>query len=161
MLAELSKRHGAKLVTLQEALGASPGAVRQALDDLIDMGLVMHNPGYGHPMRPEYVLTQEGLEVGAACARIIDASRRLEVVPLILRKWPMPILDSLRDGPRRFGEVGKRLGSATDRALAMGLKELGAAGLVDRRVERAFPPATVYDVTDKGGALVERIALIG
>jgi len=160
LLAELSRRRGAKLVTLQAALGASPGAVRQALDDLIEMGLVMHNPGYGHPLRPEYVLTHEGLETGAACERIIEASRRLEVVPLILRKWPMPILDSLRSGPRRFGEMGKRLGSVTDRALAMGLKELGGAGLVERRVGREFPPQASYEATGRGWVLAEPVGLV-
>ena len=106
LLAELSRGRGAKLVTLQHRLGASQVAVRETLDDLIAQGLVIRNPGYGHPLRPEYVLTPEGEAVGAACERIEATAQRLRVRPILLRKWPMPVLDALADGPARFGEIG-------------------------------------------------------
>lgn len=36
------------------------------MDHLIKIGLLERNPGYGHPLRPEFRLTQLGIEAAAA-----------------------------------------------------------------------------------------------
>jgi DNA-binding HxlR family transcriptional regulator len=160
LLAELSRGQGAKLVTLTSRLGASPGAVRETLDDLIAQGLVARNPGYGHPMRPEYILTDEGEAIGAACVRIEAAAERLSVRPIVLRKWPMPVLDALDGSPARFGELGRRLHRITDRALAMSLRELAGVSLVGRSVVGGHPPISLYRPTRRAAALIGPMAEI-
>jgi DNA-binding HxlR family transcriptional regulator len=158
ILADLARSHGSRFVTLHNRLGASPGGVREALDDLIEQGLVIPNPGYGHPLRPEYILTDPGLGVAAACVAIEDASRKLRVLPLITRKWPLPILDAVADGPARFGEIGARLSRITDRALAMGLKQLDGATLVMRHIENDYPPVARYGPTSRASGLLAPLA---
>jgi DNA-binding HxlR family transcriptional regulator len=47
---------GERFVTLVNRLGASKDAVSATLAQLIDDGVVQRNPGYGHPLRPEYLV---------------------------------------------------------------------------------------------------------
>ncbi|MGH2451320.1 MAG: winged helix-turn-helix transcriptional regulator, partial [Candidatus Limnocylindria bacterium] len=60
VLAELDRSRGSRFVTLSNRLALSRESLRRTLTALIDAGLVMKNPGYGHPLRPEYILTERG-----------------------------------------------------------------------------------------------------
>ncbi|MFN0136118.1 MAG: winged helix-turn-helix transcriptional regulator [Phycisphaerae bacterium] len=155
VLAELARRDGAKFVTLTHTLQASPAAVRQTLDSLIDLGWVMRNPGHGHPLRPEYILTPGGAAMGERCVRIDGRLRRLQIEAIALKKWSMPVLYVVSTGARRFTDIAAALGSATDRAVALSLKDLSSSDLVSRRVTPEFPPATAYLPTPRGGRLAE------
>ena len=77
VLALLAEERGARLVRLSRALGASPGACRATLDALIELGLVTPNPGYGHPLRPEYILTPAGESLTEPAAAFERTARRL------------------------------------------------------------------------------------
>jgi DNA-binding HxlR family transcriptional regulator len=149
VLGELHRGHGAKFVTLVKRLGASREAVRLTLADLIGHGWVRRNPGYGHPLRPEYVLTASGARIAPACARLIAALRRLRAEAIGLRKWSLPVLGLLRGGAARFGALRAGL-PITDRALAQALKGLEEAGLVERRVVDDYPPHPLYRLTPRG-----------
>lgn len=140
---------GAKFVTLWRRLGASRAPLRQALDNLVEAGLVERNPGYGHPMRPEYVLTRAGANVAPAAERVVEALRRLDAEDVGLRKWSLPVLAALlqHGGADRFGGLQAALPTVTPRALTLALKELQAVGLVDRQVLEAYPPRTRYRLT--------------
>ena len=48
--------------TLLAATGASRAAFAQSMEHLIKIGLLERNPGHGHPLRPEFRLTQLGLK---------------------------------------------------------------------------------------------------
>ncbi len=150
VLAELSDSPG-RFVTLARALGLSRESLRQTLAALIAEGLVERNPGYGHPLRPEYLLTERGRAVAPACARLVAELRRQGAFDVGLRKWSMPVLLAL-DEERRFGELRVALGTSP-RALTLALKELGEAGLVERRVHDAFPPTTSYRTTGRATKL--------
>ena len=78
---------GAKLVTLYKTLGASRGSIQRTLAGLTESGLVKHNPGYGHPMRPEYMLTATGNEIAPVCVQLIRKLERLGIEEIGLRKW--------------------------------------------------------------------------
>jgi DNA-binding HxlR family transcriptional regulator len=150
-LAELGRSGGSRFVPLVHALGASREGLRRTLDSLIDAGLVMRNPGYGHPLRPEYGLTKRGRKVAPHCARLVDALRRAGLEDVGLRKWSVAVLLAL-GRERRFAELRTLLG-ATPRALTLALKELVRVGLVERRVHNGFPPSTSYRVTQSGRGL--------
>jgi len=72
----------------------------------------------------------------------------------------MPVVFALADGPLRFSELRDRLEAISPRALALALKDLEAAGLVDRRVTGDYPPATIYRLTGTGRPLAVLLALV-
>ena len=56
VLAELERTRGSRFVVLLNRIGLAR-VPRVTLSNLVDAGLVERNPGYGHPLRPEYLLT--------------------------------------------------------------------------------------------------------
>jgi DNA-binding HxlR family transcriptional regulator len=144
IIAELHRTEGAKFVALVHKLQSNPGAMRQALDELIELGWVRRNPGYGHPLRPEYLLTRSGEKIAPACADLDAAIHTLSVEDVALRKWSMPALHAIGEGPTRFTEVVRSLPGATDRAVSLTLKELGHVAIVERRLVTGPPLGSVY-----------------
>lgn len=141
-LLELVVRDGAKFVTLHRSLSVTPAAMRATLDALSAAGLVERNPGYGHPLRPEYILTERGLVVGPLVARLIE-ELGADRVHLTQKKWPLPILVAMQP-ENRFSELAAAIDGLTDRGLMIGLRALLAAGLVNRVIEDSFPPIPLY-----------------
>jgi DNA-binding HxlR family transcriptional regulator len=161
ILAELERTSGSRFVTLAHGLGLSRESLRQTLTALIADGLVMRNPGYGHPLRPEYMLTDRGREVAPQCARLVAALRRLGLEDVGLKKWSMPAVLELAEGARRFSELRTDLPGISPRALTLALKDLDTAGLVERTVTGDYPPATLYSLTGRARPLariLERLA---
>ncbi len=154
VLAEFHRRKGAtKFVTLVNRLGGGRDSVRRALDALVELGLVARNTGYGHPMRPEYLLTRAGALAAPACARVWRALRAMESEDVGLNKWSLLVALALKDGCSRFAEFRRYLPEVTPRALTLALKSLGAAGWIEREILDAYPPRTQYRLTLFGGRL--------
>lgn len=153
ILAELHGTSGGRFVTLSHRLGLSRESLRRTLAALLARGLVARNPGYGHPLRPEYVLTPEGARLAPACGELLGALRRQGVEDVALKKWSLPVLYGLGTGAQRFSELRAVLPGISARALALALKDLDAAGLVKRRVTDDYPPATVYEPTRRARTL--------
>jgi DNA-binding HxlR family transcriptional regulator len=160
ILAELYRSKGSRFVTLSNRLGLGRESLRRTLTALIEAGLVMKNPGYGHPLRPEYVLTERGRAVAPACARLIATLDRLGANDVGLKKWSMPAVLALAEGDCRYSELRKRLPGVTPRALTLALKDLGAAELVERRVMPDYPPATVYRLRPKARPLARILSAL-
>jgi DNA-binding HxlR family transcriptional regulator len=160
ILAELHRQRGSRFVTLSRILGLSRESLRRTLAALIEGGLVGRNPGYGHPLRPEYVLTSSGERIAAACWPLVERLRRSELEEVGLKKWSMPVVYALAEGPRRFSELRETLTGISPRALTLALKDLEAVGLVDRRVTDDYPPATVYRLTRTGRPLAALLGLV-
>lgn len=59
----------------------------------------------------------------------------------------------LIDGPLRFNELQRRLGTITHRTLSKTLKEMEADGLVSRRDYAEIPPRVDYSLTERGKSL--------
>ena len=144
VLAEIERTRGSRFATLGGRLGVSSESLRRTLRALEADGLVERNPGYGHPLRPEYVFTSRGGRLGPLAGRLLDALRGYEEIGL--KKWSLPVLAAL-DEPRRFSEIRGALPGATPRALALALKDLQRAGLVRRTVTDDWPPAVLYALT--------------
>ena len=144
LLAELHRTAGAKMVSLVNRLGVSRGALRQALSAAIAHGWVMRNPGYGHPLRPEFILSDAGARIAPVCLELVDVLHRRALEEVMLRKWSAAVLHAVAAGRSRFSELKAALPGISDRALALTLKQLLAARLLRRHVLDAFPPATEY-----------------
>ncbi len=148
-LALLGDRGGVRFVELQRKLGVGRDSLRRALDTLIELGYVERNTGYGHPLRPEYVITAEGRTAASLAARVVAAGDPAT----LLRKWSVPVLAEL-DGDRRFSELRSSLPGVSPRALAGALRDLERARLVRREVRPTRPPSTVYRATARGARVV-------
>ena len=144
ILAELHRQRGSRFATLARMLGLSRESLRRTLAALIEGGLVGRNPGYGHPLRPEYVLTRRGDRIAARSRPLVDLLRARGLEEVGLKKWSMPVVYALSEGPLRFSELRDRLEGISPRALTLALKELESAGIVERRVTDDYPPATSY-----------------
>ena len=155
ILAELDRTRGSRFVTLTNRVGVGRESLRRTLTALSEGGLVSRNPGYGHPLRPEYVLTKRGIRVAPVCADLLARLRELGVEDAALKKWSLPVVLALGGpGRRRFSALQEALGEITARALALALKDLAAAGLVDRAVTDGFPPASMYSLTPAAARLL-------
>jgi len=154
ILAALAVSGGAKVVTLSNRLGASRAVVRATLEDLTEQDLVMANPGYGHPMRPETLLSPLGESAARPAVELLRALERREVVEAGLRKWSLPALAAVGAGAgaERFGEIRGLLAPVTARALAMALRDLEEAGLIERTLLDESPPRAVYSATRAGSS---------
>jgi DNA-binding HxlR family transcriptional regulator len=144
---------GARFVTLVNRLKVPRHSLSQTLAHFIQHDWVMHNPGYGHPLRPEYLLAEDGHAIAPACTRVLQMSRRRPWQAVALRKWSLPIVLALKPGSLRFGQVKSELDGITARALTMALKDLMSSGVIKRTTLATFPPATRYELTARGRRL--------
>ena len=65
-------------------------------------------------------------------------------------KWKPLILFHLQHGPKRFGEVRRRVVGISEKVLIQQLRELVAAGVLTRRDHQRMPPMVDYTMTPFG-----------
>lgn len=75
------------------------------------------------------------------------------VIHLISGKWKLYILKNLTSGKKRFSELQRAIPGITQRMLSKQLRELEAAGLIERRVYPVVPPMVEYELTEIGKSL--------
>ena len=155
ILAELHRQKGAKFVSLANSLDVGRASLSASLNDLIESGLVARNTGHGHPMRPEYLLTESGREIGAVCGELMRGFRTAPDVDLALRKWTLPIVVTIGDDVCRFSDVRKSLGDVTPRAIALALKAMSERNWVRRTLIDDYPPTAGYALKPKGRRIRE------
>lgn len=153
VLEALSGRGGGRTAELVATLDASHGGVQHALAGLIDLGLARRNPGHGHPLRPEYLLTARGARLAPEARRIGELTRAWSIQRVALLKWPLPVAYGLGDGAR-YSELRARLPGITDRALSEALRALASSRLAKRVVHPDHPPGVEYRPTERGAELL-------
>ncbi|MEM7217422.1 MAG: winged helix-turn-helix transcriptional regulator [Pseudomonadota bacterium] len=129
VLAFLHQHHGARFVEFGPALGISADSLTRALQELQDAGWVMRNPGYGHPLRPEYVLTERATALAAQCARFAALISDLGAGRAVYHKWSVPVIVTIDGGIARFNALKQTL-AITPRALQQSLQRLADTRLV-------------------------------
>ena len=93
-------------------------------------------------------------------------SRRCEPVPeevrraadLLERRWQLSIIYAALSGALRFNEFADAIAGISPRMLSERLRDLEAAGLVERKVIPSSPPTVEYRLTEQGrrlGPIVE------
>jgi DNA-binding HxlR family transcriptional regulator len=73
---------------------------------------------------------------------------------LLGRKWSGLIIRELSDGPRFYRELEKGIPNVSARMLSERVKELETEGVVTRTVQPGSPIRVVYELTEKGRALI-------
>lgn len=69
---------------------------------------------------------------------------------LIGSRWKVLLIQQLREGRQRYGELKRRLPDISEKMLIHELKELVDAGLVARQAYPEVPPRVEYWLTDSG-----------
>lgn len=157
LLAELHRGQGAKQVTLLRRLEIGRSTLKRTLDALMELGLILPNPGHGHPMRPELVLSPAGKLLGPASQSLMRALERAQLVEIALRKWSMPVVHTLSVQARRYGELQRELPSSNPRALTRTLKDLCEAKLIKRSILNDFPPVPLYTASSRRPAIIRSV----
>jgi DNA-binding HxlR family transcriptional regulator len=80
--------------------------------------------------------------------------RATTIVELVGRKWSSGILLAVGRGASRFTEIVATVQGLSDRMLALRLKELEHAGLIDRTVEPTVPVTVRYRLSPRGRDLL-------
>lgn len=150
VMAALHRDGGMRFAALARQLGLSPHSLTRCLAHLREVDWVLPNPGHGHPLRPEYVLSEAGVPVAALCMRILEARTQLGLSPADLPRWGLPLLAGLAPEWSRFGELQARLAPVTPRALSQTVQTMIGHDLVHRRLEDRFPPLPLYGLTGRG-----------
>ena len=84
-----------------------------------------------------------------------------EVLARVGDKWTVLVVSTLGDGPKRFNELRKALGSISQRMLTLTLRGLERDGLVTRTVLPTNPPRVDYELTRLGRSLLEPVSELG
>lgn len=155
LLADLAAHGGARFVELLNRMGVSRDSLSRTLEAAASQGWVERNPGYGHPLRPEYILTAEGKRMALLAAQIDRARNAVGIERGGLARWSVPIIWSINAGNRRFNELSRALRPASPRALSQGLRRLSEQRLVTRQLLDGYPPSSLYSLTGDGKILAQ------
>jgi DNA-binding HxlR family transcriptional regulator len=74
----------------------------------------------------------------------------VNAVRLLGKRWTPLIVHVLLEGPQRFGAIAAAISVLSDRVLAERLRELEAAGVVERRIDPQTAGRVEYALTPKG-----------
>lgn len=155
VLAELQRRGGARFAELRNLLDLPRDSLVRTIDVAIAAGWAQRNPGHGHPLRPEVILTEAGRQLAVLALALADALAQQGLAPAMLGRWSLPLIQGLAAGKERFNELARHLPEATPRALSQALQRLVGNDLVGRSVDPGYPPTSRYRLTARGRALAE------
>jgi DNA-binding HxlR family transcriptional regulator len=105
---------------------------------------------------------QEGTALIPSNLQVADDCRAVsEVLARVGGKWTVLVVNVLGDGPKRFNEIRRALGSISQRMLTLTLRGLERDGLVTRTVNPTIPPRVDYELTRLGRSLLEPVSTLG
>ena len=84
-----------------------------------------------------------------------------EVLSRVGDKWTVLVVSALGEGPKRFNELRRALGSISQRMLTLTVRALERDGLVTRTVFPTIPPRVDYELTKLGRSLLEPVSALG
>ncbi|MET0431931.1 MAG: helix-turn-helix domain-containing protein [Hyphomicrobium sp.] len=84
-----------------------------------------------------------------------------DVLARIGDKWTVYVVGLLSNGPMRFNEIRRAVGSISQRMLTLTLRGLERDGLVTRTVYPTIPPRVDYELTELGQTLISIISPLG
>ncbi|MEE4013025.1 winged helix-turn-helix transcriptional regulator [Roseibium sp. FZY0029] len=150
ILAQLHAGLPGRQAPLIAATGASRSSFAASLDLLIQLGLIERNPGHGHPLRPEFRLTENGKVAAAMASRIEEIVPNEDAFAILRRSWTVPIL-AVTGTPSRFSAIKSGLGPVTDRALSKSLGVLEEKEWLRRDIDLSQrTPFPIYHAVNAG-----------
>src|SRR5215475_14394134 len=108
------------------------------------------------------VAAQEGtLDIPSNLHVPEDCRAVSEILARVGDKWTVLVVGVLGDGPKRFSEIRRALGSISQRMLTLTLRGLERDGLVTRTVFPTIPPRVDYELTRLGRSLLKPVNGLG
>jgi len=105
---------------------------------------------------------QEGTRMIPGDLHVAEDCRAVsEVLARVGDKWTVLVVSALGDGPKRFNELRRALGSISQRMLTLTLRGLERDGLLTRTVFPTIPPRVDYELTRLGRSLLEPVSTLG
>jgi DNA-binding HxlR family transcriptional regulator len=105
---------------------------------------------------------QEGTSLIPSTLHVPEDCRAVsEVLARVGDKWTVLVVGMLGDGPKRFNELRRAIGSISQRMLTLTLRGLERDGLVTRTVFPTIPPRVDYELTRLGRSLLEPVSELG
>jgi DNA-binding HxlR family transcriptional regulator len=105
---------------------------------------------------------QEGTSAIPSNLHVAEDCRAVsEVLARVGDKWTVLVVSMLGDGPKRFNELRRVLGSISQRMLTLTLRGLERDGLLTRTVFPTIPPRVDYELTDLGRSLLQPVSALG
>jgi DNA-binding HxlR family transcriptional regulator len=80
-----------------------------------------------------------------------------DILARIGDKWSVLVVAYLGEGPLRFGELQRRIGSISHKMLTVTVRGLERDGYLTRTVTPSIPPRVDYELTELGRELLEPI----
>jgi DNA-binding HxlR family transcriptional regulator len=150
LLVDLAAHRGARFVELLHRLSLPRDSLVRTLEAAKVAGWIVPNPGHGHPLRPEYILTPEGARLANVATSLQSAITKIGLAPSMLTRWSLPLVRAIDRGDQRFNALTRTLAPATPRALSQSLRSLAESKLVLRELIDDYPPTSFYKLTETG-----------
>ena len=77
------------------------------------------------------------------------------IIDILASKWVLLLLPVMRDGPKRNGELMRRIEGVSQKMLTQTLRDLEHYGIVTRHSYAEVPPHVEYSLTRIGASLAE------
>jgi DNA-binding HxlR family transcriptional regulator len=90
-----------------------------------------------------------------------DCRAVADVLARIGDKWTVYVVGLLSNGPMRFNEIRRGVGSISQRMMTLTLRGLERDGLVTRTVFPTIPPRVDYELTELGRTLIATLVALG
>ncbi|MGB7183569.1 MAG: winged helix-turn-helix transcriptional regulator [Burkholderiaceae bacterium] len=144
-----------RVAVLATAAGTTRSSMRPSIQHLFELGLLVHNPGHGHPLRPEAKLTSEGEYWAEFALKLEETMRSDDERRLIRLNWTLPTL-RVAETPVRFTVLRNTLAPVRDSALSMALRRLESSGWLERQVDSELrPPQVAYLTINRGREIAD------
>ncbi|MFI5612805.1 winged helix-turn-helix transcriptional regulator [Amycolatopsis sp. NPDC051903] len=75
-------------------------------------------------------------------------------------QWTVLIVGTLRDGPLRFTQIGKRVEGISQKVLTQTLRSLVRDGILTRTAYPVIPPKVEYELTPLGHDLADPLDML-
>ncbi|WP_051783531.1 winged helix-turn-helix transcriptional regulator [Lentzea aerocolonigenes] len=83
-----------------------------------------------------------------------------DLLDMVASKWTALAIGALEEGPKRFGELKRRLDGVSQKMLTQTLRTLERDGLVTRTVYPSVPLRVEYELTELGRSVTEPLAAL-
>ncbi|WOF74705.1 winged helix-turn-helix transcriptional regulator [Parvibaculaceae bacterium PLY_AMNH_Bact1] len=144
---------------LLAATNASRSSFASSMDHLVQLGLLERNPGHGHPLRPEFRLTEKGRAAAAIASKILATAPDKDAFAIVRRSWAVPVL-AVTETPKRFSTIKSGIGPITDRALSQSLCVLEQQKWLRREIDVSQrSPFPTYQAVNAGRIINQAIGL--